>query len=198
MPTFLFYPYLADGRCLTFTVRRLPDDVEALHHAEAVLLEHASAERVAVWQGERPVGARTRQTLSAPPGEPRVLIVEDCFLQAQIFRSALQDAGYSQVECCGDSASAVAWLNDCEPTVAIVDVNLGQGLDFTVADALRRRAVPFLFVTGYDQALIPGAFGDVNYVCKPASGLRVVEAVRETLHRSHDPSGSPAGACLQS
>ncbi len=197
MQTFLFYPYRADGRCLTFTVRRLMDEDEALRYAEAVLDEHVSADRVAVWQGDRRVGIRLRAPIRADARQKSALVVEDCFLQAQVWKSALEEAGFDRVTCCGDTARAAAQLERSTPDVAVVDLDLGQGINFDVAALLRSRAVPFVFVTGYEDELTPAAFADIAHVCKPASAVHVVAAVRQTLARRVAPEAAlspcPAG-----
>lgn len=197
MQTFLFYPYRADGQCLTFTVRRLIDEDQALRYAEAVLEEHASADRVAVWQGDRCVGTRVRAAVRADARPKSALVVEDCFLQAEVWKSALEDAGYDSVTCCGDTARAAAQLDRYTPDVAIVDLDLGQGINFDVAGILRSRAVPFVFVTGYEAGLTPKAFADIAHVCKPASAVHVLAAVHQTLARRLAPEAAlspcPAG-----
>lgn len=60
MPLYTFYPRRSDGSSTAFEALELPDDAEALQRARRVLDDHLSAADVAVWQGERHVGAVTR------------------------------------------------------------------------------------------------------------------------------------------
>jgi hypothetical protein len=64
MPIYTFFPRQADGLCLTFTSADLVDDLQALAHAETVLLAHASAVEVTVCEGDRTLGVRTARQLS--------------------------------------------------------------------------------------------------------------------------------------
>ncbi|WP_146745296.1 response regulator [Dyella jiangningensis] len=44
---------------------------------------------------------------------------------------------------------------------AVLDIHLGGELVYPVADALRRRRIPFVFATGYDPESIPFLYLDV-------------------------------------
>ena len=65
MPMFTFYPCRADGSSIAFDVFDCVDDVTALGAAERVLSEHRSSVEVVVWQGERRVGAVSREASPA-------------------------------------------------------------------------------------------------------------------------------------
>lgn len=60
MPLFTFYPRRTDGSATAFEALELADDQAALSRARQVLEDHRSAADVAVWQGERQVGAVAR------------------------------------------------------------------------------------------------------------------------------------------
>src|SRR5262245_37431672 len=97
----------------------------------------------------------------------RVLVVEDEFLVAVLIEEMLQSAGCvvsGPVSRVADALNAV----DCETyDVAVLDVNIaGERID-RVADALSRRNVPFLFVTGYSAGSLPVDFAERPRVCKP-------------------------------
>jgi CheY-like chemotaxis protein len=198
MPNYLFYPYRADGGCLTFVCARLVDDAAALAQASAVLDEHPSADHVRVWQDERPIGRQVRRSSDTrPPDRPfNVLVVEDDFLLADDLRAALRGRGVQTVTCAADEAAALAAIGDHAPDAAIVDLNLGAGQSFAVAQVLRDRAVPFLFVTGYEASAIPDPWLQVPRLLKPVAGARVVDACLELwaaraaapVHRAGAPS----------
>lgn len=65
MPLFTFYPCRADGSSTAFETHECADDTDAATRARRVLTEHPSSVEVVVWQGERRVGAVTRQALPA-------------------------------------------------------------------------------------------------------------------------------------
>jgi DNA-binding response OmpR family regulator len=50
---------------------------------------------------------------------------------------------------------------------AVLDVNLGGDRVYPVADALSRRNVPFVFVTGYGPSGLPGEYAERPRLCKP-------------------------------
>ncbi len=106
-----------------------------------------------------------------------VLIVEDDFYLASDEKSALERAGARVIGPCrdADEAAGLAALErvDC----AVVDVNLGDGPSFTFAQILNRQGVPFVFVTGYDQALIPPELGAMQRLEKPIRDRDLVAAV---------------------
>jgi DNA-binding LytR/AlgR family response regulator len=58
---------------------------------------------------------------------------------------------------------------------ALLDINLGDGLIYQVADILAARHVPFAFVTGYDADSVDSRFRDVPILQKPVE--------RETLQK---------------
>ncbi len=61
--------------------------------------------------------------------------------------------------------------------VAILDANLRDTLVYPVAALLQVRDTPFIFTTGYDEAVIPEAFKDVRRIYKPYDVQEVVEAL---------------------
>ena len=177
MPTYTFFPCLESQVCLTFMALDLPDDEAAMGHAALVLAEHASASQVQVWRGEQQVGVHRRA--QTPRGG--VLIVEDCFLQAETLRLALRDAGYDNVRCHGTERQAIASLEAGPPYLALVDLDLGNGPAYAVAEALERLSTPFLFVTAYDPEFIAERWRGIPYVGKPVSGPQVVRASEALL-----------------
>lgn len=188
MAVFLFYPRLHDGACLTFVTANLPDDAAALRHAGLVLEDHGSAETVTVWQGERLVGAVGVADLTSP-SRGSLLLVEDCFFQAETYSLALRAAGFA-VSCASSEAQALAHLGRHVPAAALVDLDLGEGPSYAVAETLETLDTPFLFVTGYDRAVLPARWRHIGHVGKPATGVHLVEAVERLLARtaSHNPA----------
>ena len=72
-------------------------------------------------------------------------------------------------------ADALALLSaEPPPDMTILDIGLGDELVYPVADALRARGVPFMFVTGHDARVIPESYADVPLREKPL-------ALREAL-----------------
>ena len=107
----------------------------------------------------------------------KVLVVEDAFYLAMDVKAALQGVGAEVIGPFAEVEDALASLERRPPHCAVLDVNLGVGASFDLARALKRRAVPFLFFTGYDQSAIPAEFADVLRLEKPVDSARVVSAL---------------------
>lgn len=75
-----------------------------------------------------------------------------------------------------EEALAAAGSGDFD--AAILDVNLGGRHSFPVADLLKARGIPYAFVTGYGNRLIPSEHADADIVEKPftAEQIRLVIA----------------------
>ena len=106
-----------------------------------------------------------------------VLVLENDFYLAQDAASALQGAGAEVIGPCRDPAGAIEAMAGRAPTAAVLDINLGSGPSFEVANLLRKSGVRFVFLTGYDQAALPMEFADVVRLQKPAEPREIVRAV---------------------
>jgi DNA-binding response OmpR family regulator len=93
----------------------------------------------------------------------RVLLVEDEVMVAMYIEDILGDLG-CQVVCAAtnlDQALALARARVVD--FAVLDINLGGNMSFPVADVLRERKIPFLFVSGYSSAgLLDGYRNEVR------------------------------------
>lgn len=177
MLTYTFFPRLESGLSLTFTAMGL-HDAEAMGYAALVLTEHPSADEVVVYEGDRRVGAQSRRPRQDALGHRRgpVLVVEDSYFQAEDLRDTLEDAGFGDVLCVGGVDAALASLAGQAPLLAIVDIDLGQGADFRVAEALETQGAPMLFFTAFDRPLLPRRWRHVAHCLKPIPSRHVVAA----------------------
>lgn len=106
----------------------------------------------------------------------RILVVEDEFYLARDVQRALKREGASILGPFSDQRGALDAMDRDRPDCAIIDVNLGQGVEFGLADALVAREIPFLFLTGYDREVIPARFSHVTRLEKPVELTRLVSA----------------------
>lgn len=60
---------------------------------------------------------------------------------------------------------------------AILDVNLGGRHSFPVADLLKARGIPYAFVTGYGNRLIPPEHADAEIVEKPFTAEQIAGVI---------------------
>ena len=86
---------------------------------------------------------------------PRVLVVEDEYLIRMLLEDMLADLGYGVAAAVGSIAEASQFAADGQFHCAILDVNVDGQEIFPVADILAKRALPFVFVTGYGEQSLP-------------------------------------------
>jgi DNA-binding response OmpR family regulator len=97
----------------------------------------------------------------------RVLVVEDEFLVASLIEEMLSSAGCVVSGPMPRVRDALDAMGRDTYDAAILDVNLaGERID-PVAEALSRRKVPFMFVTGYTAGALPTQFAERPRLCKP-------------------------------
>lgn len=108
---------------------------------------------------------------------PCVLILEDDFLIAMDLHCVLQTAGCSVLGPVPSEAAALDLIESVRPDVALVDINLGNGACFGVADRLAELNVPFAFLTGHGQGVIPSRHAGRPIHTKPYEPRQLVHDV---------------------
>ncbi|HEY4030140.1 MAG TPA: response regulator [Caulobacteraceae bacterium] len=99
--------------------------------------------------------------------QPRILIVEDEWLIADLLEQMLTELGYEVVGPAADVVEALALIEERVPDAAVLDVSLAKGKSFAVADAMRDRGAPFLFLTGHVDGDLPPQYRSTPLICKP-------------------------------
>ncbi|MFY9694445.1 MAG: response regulator [Xanthobacteraceae bacterium] len=99
--------------------------------------------------------------------KPRVLLVEDEALVAMMIQDTLAEFGFQVVGPISSASEALSASRDSQLDAAVLDINLGDGLVYTVAEILSQRGVPFVFVTGYDAESVDSRFAGVPILQKP-------------------------------
>jgi two-component sensor histidine kinase/DNA-binding response OmpR family regulator len=97
----------------------------------------------------------------------RLLLVEDEVLVGMMMRDVLTDLGFFVAGPFCTLAEASSAATSAGFDCAILDVNLGGEPVYPVADLLRERKVPFVFVTGYDDKGLDPHYGDAPVLQKP-------------------------------
>jgi PAS domain S-box-containing protein len=100
-------------------------------------------------------------------GRPRVLLVEDEALVAMMIQECLGDFGYQVIGPIATATEAAVRARDGNFEAAVLDINLGDGAVYPIAEALTARGVPFVFVTGYDAESVDARFRNVPVLQKP-------------------------------
>jgi DNA-binding response OmpR family regulator len=109
-------------------------------------------------------------------GHP-VLVVEDEYFTAVDAARMLRDAGADVMGPCPDIDAANAIIARRRPDAAVLDINLGHGPSFELAQSLKERGIPFVFVSGYDAEIVPDQFDGVDRLIKPVDSWQLVAAV---------------------
>lgn len=107
-----------------------------------------------------------------------VLVVEDDYYMANDTAAALRGAGAEVLGPCPSVDATLDLLENETPTHAVLDLNLGGGgPQFEIANVLKARGVPFIFLTGYDPDVIPKDLEGVVRLQKPVPFRAIVDAL---------------------
>ncbi len=108
----------------------------------------------------------------------RILIVDDEPLIAMMLSDWLGELGHAVVGPALTAADALSLIDDNEIDGAILDVTLGDGTSYGLAEVLQQRTVPLIFATGHRSEGIDPRFRGAPTLQKPfdlASLRRAVE-----------------------
>jgi two-component sensor histidine kinase/CheY-like chemotaxis protein len=121
-----------------------------------------------------------------PNDKPRLLLVEDEALVAMMIQETLAELGFHVIGPVSTASGALIAARESHFDAAVLDINLGDGLVYTVAEILEKRGVPFVFVTGYDADSVDARFSGVPVLQKPIE--------RDMLQKIFAPGGDRAMA----
>ena len=108
----------------------------------------------------------------------RVLLVEDNLIIALDAAEMLLGAGAERVETASGVDEALRLIGSARPDFAVLDVNLGRGTSFPIADELLALGIPYVFASGYgEDARFPDAHSGVPVVSKPYTADKLVGAI---------------------
>ena len=110
-----------------------------------------------------------------------VLVVEDEYFIADDLAKALAASGAQVLGPVSTQDDALRLLDSRQPDLAILDINLKGTVGFAVADELARRAIPFVFATGYDANSLPDRHADRPRWQKPFSIDDLLASLAGTL-----------------
>ena len=115
------------------------------------------------------------------PANPRIMIVDDEFLNAMALGDFLQENGFEIVGPFTTTQAALQADEIARTDAAFLDINLGEGeTSEQIAQELSRRGIPYVFLTGYSE--IPPemqAFENAAFIGKPVTFERALNEARE-------------------
>jgi len=111
-----------------------------------------------------------------------VLLVEDSLIIALDAEDILKRLGASHVATAATVEGAMDMLMAAKPTLAVLDINLGDQTSYAIADRLLSKRVPFLFATGYgEQAELPADHVGRTVIQKPYTLENLARALSELM-----------------
>jgi DNA-binding response OmpR family regulator len=85
----------------------------------------------------------------------KVLVVEDETSLQPLISDTLSEAGYDVIGPTATAACGVQLVSSDSPDVALLNVTLGNGTSFSVAELLASHGIPFAFITGHEPDELP-------------------------------------------
>lgn len=115
----------------------------------------------------------------------KILIVEDEPLIAHHIATIVQEAGCKVVGPTGKVAEALELIYKRLPDLAILDVQLRGEQSYPIAEKLREQTIPFIFLTGKDEAeLRPRKLDSEVVLSKPFTGPQIIKELRGLAKRT--------------
>ena len=112
-------------------------------------------------------GARPDVVAVRPPGDSRLLLVEDELMVGLFMQDLLKTIGYRSTEPIGRLSEAIAAATNERFEGAVLDMNLNGEIVYPLAELLTEQSVPFVFVTGYAPRSVDPRFIQVPILQKP-------------------------------
>ncbi|QRM28502.1 response regulator [Microvirga sp. VF16] len=113
--------------------------------------------------------------------QPRVLIVEDETMVSILIEDMVCDLGGHVVGPAANFEQAMTLALEADIDLAILDINVDGHVVYPIADVLRYRNIPFIFMTGYDSSVIPQRYQHNCVLLKPFSHQAFSDTLSEFL-----------------
>jgi CheY-like chemotaxis protein len=111
----------------------------------------------------------------------RVLVVEDDPMVAMLLVDMLEAIGCEIAAVASRLEDALEKAQRLSFDLAILDVNLAGATTFHVAELLSKRAIRFVFATGYGNAHLPADLANAPVLQKPFVAHDVARALRRAV-----------------
>ena len=122
----------------------------------------------------------------------KVLVVEDEMMIAMLIEDMLDEFGCKLVGPATSVPRALELIDREQVEVAILDLNLDGKDTYAIADALRRKHVPFIFATGYGSTGLRQEYGSRPVLQKPFQASDLETALAQALTDSQASADSNA------
>jgi CRP-like cAMP-binding protein len=107
-------------------------------------------------------------TLDSSPSRPRILVVEDSYLTAAAVCDMVTKCGFDVAGTVGRVETGLEFVRQHPLDGAVIDIDLHGTASFPICEQLKKRDIPFLFLTGYDSPYpMPEEFRTAPWLQKP-------------------------------
>ena len=113
------------------------------------------------------VAAREKFALHTGLEGYRFLLVEDDYFSARDANDRLGSLGAAVLQVSSLAEALELAEHDADIDGALLDVNLSGEMVYPVAAVLKMRHIPFAFVTGYDDRVLPPSYRNAKVFTKP-------------------------------
>ena len=124
--------------------------------------------------------ASTELPPELPAGKPGVLVIEDDPAAQELLRLHLEGAGYGVVVT-ASGRQALAWLREMRPDAVLLDILLPDLDGWEILQQIKSdaatRSIPVMVVSVVDDRQLGLALGAIDYLVKPVSRERLLEAI---------------------
>ncbi|MXO74032.1 response regulator [Altererythrobacter aerius] len=96
-----------------------------------------------------------------------ILVLEDEAIIAMVLEDALLDSGANAIMVDSLEKAEALILSGRALDAAVLDVNVHGGQSYDVARLLLARGVPFIFASGYGNAIVPPDLAHIRSITKP-------------------------------
>ena len=111
----------------------------------------------------------------------RILVVEDEYFIAEEIRALLAELGATVVGPLSDQPKAIAMLSDTQIDCAVLDIDVSGRAIFPLIHELRERGIPWLYVSGYSEGLVPEDLRGRAHIEKPIVADALAASIRGLL-----------------
>ncbi|MES2988771.1 MAG: HWE histidine kinase domain-containing protein [Pseudomonadota bacterium] len=141
-------------------------------------VSEATQDRTPVIKYPRPAIGHPTQAPDQVLAGHRALLVEDSLIIALDAEDVLDRLGADDIATASTLDAGLDAVESFRPSVAMLDINLGDRTSYAVADRLDELGIPFLFASGYgEQAQLPEKHVNRAIVQKPYTLENVARAM---------------------
>ena len=131
-----------------------------------------------------------------PAGGSRVLVVEDEALVRLMLGEMLTELGHEVVAEASRLDAGIKSADEADYDLAVLDLNLGNGISYDVAEIVLRRGKALVLSTGYGQTGSRSKYASCVVIQKPFTRDALRRAIQLSFQQINEPGpqGAPSSA----